>query len=112
MRFDESCEGWKVRHFHAWYRRAGGSRSYTWVKNALQSQGLVERGSKRGQHRKCREASPLPGMMIHQDGSTHEWVPRCIRDLIVTMDDATSEHYSMFFREQEGTRSSLRGCGR
>jgi hypothetical protein len=48
-------------------------------------------------------------MMIHQDGSTHEWVAGKQWDLIVTMDDATSEHYSMFFCEQEGTRSSFKG---
>jgi hypothetical protein len=38
-------------------------------------------------------------MMIHQDGSTHEWVAGQKWDLIVTMDDATSWHYSMFFVE-------------
>ncbi len=47
-------------------------------------------------------------MMLHQDGSTHEWVPGKKWDLIVTMDDATSEHYSMFFVEEEGTISSFR----
>ena len=47
--------------------------------------------------------------MIHQDGSTHEWVPDQQWDLIVTMDDATSEHYAMFFVEEEGTASSLQG---
>ena len=30
-------------------------------------------------------------------------------DLINTMDDATSEHYSMFFVEEEGTASSFQG---
>jgi hypothetical protein len=30
-------------------------------------------------------------------------------DLIVTMDDATNEHYSMFFVEEEGTDSSFQG---
>jgi hypothetical protein len=30
-------------------------------------------------------------------------------DLIVTMDDATNEHYAMFFVAEEGTASSLRG---
>ena len=50
----------------------------------------------------------MPGMMLHQDGSTHEWVPGKKWDLIVTMDDATSEHYSMFFVEEEGTSSSFR----
>jgi len=49
----------------------------------------------------------LIGMMIHQDGSTHEWVLGQKWDLIVTMDDATSEHYSMFFVEEEGTMSSF-----
>jgi len=48
-------------------------------------------------------------MMLHQDGSTHEWVPGKQWDLIVTMDDATSEHYSMFFVHQEGTVSSFQG---
>jgi hypothetical protein len=51
----------------------------------------------------------LSGMMLHQDGSTHEWVPECQWDLIVTLDDATSELYSAFFVEEEGTLSSLRG---
>jgi len=48
-------------------------------------------------------------MMLHQDGSTHEWVPGCQWDLIVTLDDATTEIYSAFFVEEEGTLSSLRG---
>jgi hypothetical protein len=48
-------------------------------------------------------------MMIHQDGSTHEWVSGKKWDLIVTMDDATNEHYSMFFVEEEGTASSFKG---
>lgn len=101
---------WNVKHFHAWYRRDhAGERSYTWVKNTLQTQGLVQRAPKRGAHRKRRERAPWPGMMIHQDGSTHAWVPDQIWDLIVTMDDATSEHYSMFFVEEEGTMSSFQG---
>jgi hypothetical protein len=105
-----SCySGWNARHFHTWYRRDGGTRSYTWVKNRLQEAGLIKRAKKRGTHRKRRERSPLPGMMIHQDGSTHEWVTNQKWDLIVTMDDATNEHYSMFFVKEEGTASSFRG---
>ena len=49
--------------------------------------------------------------MLHQDGSTHEWVPAQHWDLIITLDDATSEHYSMFFVEEEGTASSFQGMG-
>lgn len=101
--------GWNVRHFHNWYGRCGGTRSYTWVKRRLQEAKLVPKAEKRGSHRKRRERSALPGMMIHQDGSTHEWVAGQMWDLINTMDDATSEHYSLFFVEEEGTVSSLRG---
>lgn len=108
-RYRERYKGWNVRHFHSHYRRDGGPRSYTWVKKSLQEAKLVNKAPRRGVHRKRRERAPLPGMMIHQDGSRHEWVPGQEWDLIVTMDDATNEHYSMFFVEEEGTRSSFRG---
>ncbi len=101
--------GWNTRHFHERYQQGGGKRSYTWVKSALQKEGAVKRGQGKGKHRKQRARRALPGMMIHQDGSTHQWVPGVYWDLIVTMDDATNVHYSMFFVEQEGTASSFRG---
>jgi len=108
-RYRNRHRGWNVRHFHSWYQREGGTRSYTWVKVCLQEAKLVPKAEKRGAHRKRRERSALPGMMIHQDGSSHEWVTGQQWDLIVTMDDATGEHYSMFFVGEEGTASSLRG---
>lgn len=108
-RYKSRYDGWSVKHYYSWYRRTGGQRSYSWVKNSLQSQGAVKKAPKRGAHRKRRERAPLAGMLLHQDGSTHQWVPGRMWDLIVTMDDATSEHYSMFFVEEEGTWSSL--CG-
>ncbi len=105
-------EGWNVKHFHSWYRREHqGTRSYTWVKNTLQGASVVARAPKRGAHRKRRERAPMCGMLLHQDGSTHAWVPDTRWDLIVTMDDATGEHYSMFFVDEEGTASSFRGVG-
>ena len=101
--------GWNVKHCHAWYRKEGGTRRYTWVKERLQEAGEVEKASARGQHRKRRERAAWPGMLLHQDASTHEWVPGVKWDLVVTMDDATHEHYSMRFVEEEGTASSLLG---
>lgn len=101
--------GWNARHFYTWYRKGGGRRSYTWVKTQLQAARLVPKAAKRGAHRKRRERAALPGMILHQDGSTHQWVSGQLWDLIVTMDDATNEHYSMFFVAQEGTNSSFRG---
>lgn len=104
--------GWNVRHFHSWYVRAhGGARSYSWVKSTLQAAGAVQRAPGRGKHRKRRERSPMRGMMLHQDGSTHAWVADVQWDLIVTMDDANSEHTSMFFVEEEGSASSFHGIG-
>ena len=100
---------WNVSHFHDQYREQGGTRSYTWVKKELQQAQVVSRSKRKGRHRKRREASALPGMMIHQDGSTHEWVSGQKWDLISTMDDATNEHYSLFFCDEEGTTSSFQG---
>ena len=51
----------------------------------------------------------MVAMMIHQDASTHNWVESEKWDLIVTMDDATSEIYSAFFVDEEGTKRSMRG---
>jgi transposase len=110
MLYETHYTGWTVKHFHErWHAAHGGTRSYTWTKNRLQTAGHVVRAPRRGAHRKKRPRKPLPGMMLHQDGSTHEWVPDCQWDLIVTMDDASSELYSAFFVDEEGTMSSFQG---
>jgi transposase len=108
--YETRYTGWTVKHFHErWQAEHGGTRSSTWTKKRLQAAGQVIRAPRRGAHRKKRPRKPFPGMMLHQDGSTHEWVPGCQWDLIVTMDDATSELYSAFFVEEEGTMSSFQG---
>ncbi len=108
--YETRYTGWTVKHFHEqWHAEHGGTRSYTWTKQTLQAAGHVTRAPRRGAHRKKRPRKPLPGMMLHQDGSTHEWVPGCQWDLIVTLDDATTEIYSAFFVAEEGTLSSFRG---
>ncbi|MBF0305042.1 MAG: ISNCY family transposase [Alphaproteobacteria bacterium] len=98
-----------VAHFHEKLADHGIARGYTWTKNTLQAAGKVAKAKKRGAHRRRRPRKPLPGMMLHQDGSRHEWTPGQWWDLIVTMDDATSEIYSAFFVAEEGTASSMRG---
>jgi hypothetical protein len=94
--YRERYGGWNVWHFFSHYKADGGKRSYSWVKKHLQAGGLVERDKRKGQHRKKRDRKPLPGMMMHQDGSRHEWLAGQWHDLIVTMDNATGEVYSMF----------------
>ena len=70
-RYRNRHQGWNVKHYTAWYKREGGSRSTTWVKHTLQQVGVVNKAPKRGVHRKRRERAPWPGMMLHQDGSQH-----------------------------------------
>jgi transposase len=100
-----------VKHFHERLRAEHRFElGYSWTKRILQDAGLVKRAPKRSAHRKKRPRRPLPGMMLFQDGSTHIWLGgRPALDLIVTLDDATSELYSAFLVEEEGTFSSLRG---
>ena len=84
-------------------------RSYNWVRLTLQAHGKIKPAPRRGAHRRKRPRRPMAGMLLHQDGSSHAWVPDVVWDLIVTMDDATSEIYSGFFVAEEGTMSSFQG---
>ncbi|MFZ3263967.1 MAG: ISNCY family transposase [Terriglobales bacterium] len=94
-----------VRHFHEKLASEHGvDLSYTWVKLALQGAGLVTRGRKRGVHRKRRPRRPLPGMLLHIDGSRHRWFQdERWYDLIVILDDATSEIYYAQLVDEEST---------
>lgn len=108
--FETRYSNFTAAHFYDKYRdEHQGKRSYSWVKYQLQAHQLVKKTKKRGVHRRKRERAPMAGMLLHQDGSTHEWVPNKQWDLIITMDDATSEIYSGFFVEEEGTNSSFQG---
>ena len=110
--YKSSFCGWNVAHFHSKYKAEfKGARSYSWIKTVLQGAGVVKTSKRRGKHRIKRERMPLAGMMVHQDASTHRWVPDAVWDLVVTMDDATGEHTSMFFCNQEGPSSSFHGLG-
>jgi len=101
-----------VLHFHEKLRAEHGiTLSYTWVKNALQKAGLVAKDSRRGTHRKARPRRPLPGMLLHTDASPHAWIPSLegTQDLIVVLDDATSEVYYARFVPQESTLTMMAG---
>ncbi len=100
-----------VRHFHEKLSEEHGIQlSYTWVQKALQGAGLVARGKRRGKHRRRRERRPLPGMLLHIDGSKHQWFgDERWYDLIVILDDATSEIYYAQLVEEESTRTVMAG---
>jgi transposase len=99
-----------VKHFHEqMQRRHNYVLGYTVTKLALHAAGLVVKAPKRSAHRKKRPRRPMQGMLLHQDGSRHVWIEGLPPlDLIVTMDDATSEIYSAILVEEEGTASTFR----
>jgi len=109
--YQEQYFDFNVRHFHEKLATEHNIKlSYTWVKQALQGAGLVKRRRKRGKHRKRRPRRPLPGMLLHIDGSQHRWF--CDDrwyDLLVVMDDATSEVYYAQLVEEESTATVMAG---
>ena len=108
--YRERYQGFTVKHFHEHLIKDHGfGWGYTWLKLHLQWKGVVGKAPRKGAHRRKRERRPLPGMMLHQDGSRHAWLAgRPPLDLIVTMDDATGAIYSAFLTEEEGTASTFR----
>lgn len=110
--YREQYFDFNVRHFHEKLAEEHQlNLSYTWVKNALQAAGLVAKKKKRGAHHKRRPRRPLPGMMLHIDGSTHAWLGSEHErfDLVTLMDDATSEIYYGRFVEEENTETVMAG---
>jgi transposase len=98
------------KHFHEELKKRGFDYGYTWTKSVLYLRGVLKPAKRRSAHRRKRVRSALPGMLVFQDGSTHEWFfGKPPLDLIVTLDDATSTILSAFFVEEEGTMSSFRG---
>ncbi len=100
-----------MRHFHEKLRDQHQIElSYTWVQQALQGAGLVAKRRKRGPHRRRRPRRPLAGMLLHIDGSKHRWLnDDHWYDLIVILDDATSEIYYAQLVEEESTRTVMAG---
>ena len=109
--YREKYMGFNIAHFHEKLSEHDIHRGYTFVKNALQKAGLVEKIRKRGKHRKRRPRKPLIGMMLHMDGSPHEWIPALpgkFFDLLVLMDDATNKIYEMELVDEEDTFSCMK----
>jgi hypothetical protein len=100
-----------VRHFHEKLNSEHQiDLSYSWVKAAWQGAGLVAGARKRGVHRKRQPRRPLPGMLLHIDGSRHQWFQdERWYDLIVILDDASSEIYYAQLVEEESTLTVMAG---
>ena len=110
--FDTLYWDYTPKHFHEkLVTHHAFTHSYNWVRLTLQRHGRVRPAPRRGAHRRKRARRPMVGMMLHQDGSSHQWVADQWWDLIVTMDDANNQIYSAFFVPEEGTMSSFAGIG-
>jgi transposase len=109
--YKETYYDLNIRHFHEKLKTEHQIElSYTWVQQALQGAGLVARHRKRGKHRRRRERRPMAGMLLHIDGSKHRWLGgQRWHDLIVILDDATSEIYYAQLVEEESTRTVMAG---
>lgn len=107
--YREKYAGFSVQHFHEkLVEEHNITLSYTWVKKALQGRGLVEKEAKRGVHRKKRERRAIPGLLLHIDASKHQWFQdERWFDLIVILDDATTEVYYAQLVEEESTRTMM-----
>ncbi len=109
--WEEMYGDFTVKHFHEkLVEQHGYKLGYTTTRVALQRSGHVQPAKRRGAHRRKRPRRPMAGMMLHQDASSHAWLAGAAPlDLVVTMDDATSEITSAFLVAEEGTASSFRG---
>jgi len=85
--------GFNIRHFYqVACRDHRGRLSYSFVKRARQTAGLVGKRRPRGRHRRRREPRPCFGELLHLDGSLHPWlalVADARQTLIAVVDDAT-----------------------
>ena len=109
--FQETYFDLNILHFHEKLSEEHQIElSYTFVQKALQGAGLVAKQSKRRKHRRRRERRPMTGMLLHIDGSKHQWFgDQRWYDLIVILDDATSEIYYAQLVEEESTRTVMAG---
>jgi len=96
--YHEHFQEFTVKHFHEkLVQRHGYKLGTTTTRLHLQKTGAVQPAPRRGAHRRKRPRRPMQGMMLHQDASKHRWLPdQPPLDLVITMDDATSEIYSAF----------------
>jgi transposase len=107
--YQEKYYDLNVRHFHEKLREEHDIElSYTWIYQALVGAGLVQKKRRRARHRRRRERRPIVGMLLHIDGSKHQWFnDDRWYDLLVILDDANTEIYYAQLVEEESTRTVM-----
>ena len=112
--FRDKYADFTVKHFHEQLqKRHNYVLGYTVTKLALHAAGLVRKAPKRSAHRKKRPRRPLPGMLLHQDGSRHPWIEGLpAMDLIVTMTMRRARSTRCCWSRKKGRRRRSRPWAR
>lgn len=114
--YREQYAGFNVRHFHQIARREHHvAMSYSFVKQALQTAGLVKKHRARGRHRRRRAPRACFGEMLHLDGSVHAWFALAPDErpcLILVSDDATKRVLAAMFFPSESTVAVMTSLAR
>jgi len=107
--YREKYFDFNMSHFYDKLRKEHNIKlSYNWIRLALQGAGLVERRQRRSPHRKRRARKPLIGMMLHMDGSPHDWLGNGTEYTIVTIsDDANNELYGIELVDEEDSLTCM-----
>ena len=97
MLYREKYFDFNMSHFYDKLRKEHDIRlSYNWVRLALEGSGLIQKKARRDIHRTRRPRRPLPGMMLHMDGSPYDWFKDGSEyDIVTLYDDANNELYDV-----------------
>lgn len=107
--YREKYFDFNMSHFYDKLRKQHNIHlSYNWVRLALEGAGLVEKRSRRDPHRKRRARKPLIGMMLHMDGSPHDWFSNGTEyDIVTILDDANNELYDIALVDEEDSHTCM-----
>jgi transposase len=101
-----------IQHFYEKLTEVHGVEvSYSWTKHILQEAGIVKRARGRGKYFRKRECRPMRGMLLHIDGSTHEWIPNLpmwdlVADLLAPLSECVKCLEPVYLDSVSGGRPS------
>ena len=107
--YREKYFDFNISHFYDKLRKCHKiNLSYNWVRLALEGAGLIQKRNRRDKHRKRRPRKPLIGMMLHMDGSPHDWFGNDTEyDIITISDDANNKLYDIELVKEENSLSCM-----
>ena len=107
--YREKYFDFNISHFYDKLKKNHNIKlSYNWVRLALEEAGLIQKRDRRDKHRKRRPRKPLIGMMLHMDGSPHDWFGNDTEyDIITISDDANNKLYDIELVKEENSLTCM-----